>query len=226
MLYDGYPQWKDAKQSPPEPHLFRCELRRAGIQPGSRVFEAGFGRGHFLAWARAAGYEASGCEIIPEYVSSARAAGLEVYEGQATQVLANRKGAFDLVVFFDVLEHVDVEALTSLMSATAQALRRGGMLLARFPNGGSPFGRLSQYGDLTHQTCLNSGSVGQLGHAAGLKLVGVFNSARDYRVRSPRGLLKFPVFAARDLIEIVVGYVYFGRRVPLDPNLTVLLKKE
>src|SRR5690606_37231493 len=95
---------------------------------------------------------------------------------------------------------------------------------ARFPNGSSPFGRHYQNGDLTHESALNASSIRQLFEPHGLTL----EWARDVYVAPGRTRTKQLVRslrgAARVCLDLALSHIYWGMRVPLAPNLTVLLR--
>jgi SAM-dependent methyltransferase len=201
---------------------YRTELRRCGVYPPARILEIGFGAGRFLDWARGCGYNITGVEIIAELVDRARAAGHAVFQGvpQSAAELASQQ--FDLIVAFDVFEHLAVEELVDLLSFCRTILAPGGRILARFPNGGSPFGIFWQNSDVTHLTALSGERMRQIALAVGLNVLSATKAARPMGGRRSR-LLKRGAYLCRDLIERMVGYLYLGYRVPLDPNLTVVL---
>ena len=72
---------------------------------------------------------------------------------------------------------------------------------------------------------LTSASIEQLAYDLPLRLIWAGNAARAYTLNGFSGLLKPIGFGFRNLVEIVLGYAYFGRRMPLDPNLTVILER-
>lgn len=43
------------------------------------------------------------------------------------------------------------------------------------------------------------------------------NAARDWELRSLRSLFRPLAYVARDLVELAVGYCYYGERIPMDP---------
>ena len=53
---------------------FEIEMSRAGIGPGARILELGYGHAHFLAWATAKGCTVAGTEINPGLHEAASAA--------------------------------------------------------------------------------------------------------------------------------------------------------
>lgn len=232
ILYRSYSRWRGrggrAATERARAHqdaLCAKEMSRTGLGPGYRVFEGGFGRGDFLRWASASGYAVRGCDIVEEFVEQARGQGLDVVHGDVVTVLENDAGRYDLLVFLDVLEHLDAEQLRRLLETSVRRLAPRGRILARFPNGASPFSRAAQYGDATHRSVLTAASLEQMAYDLPLRLVWAGNAARVLTFNGPRSLLKPVAFAIRDLVELVLGHLYFGRRLPLDPNLTVVLER-
>jgi SAM-dependent methyltransferase len=132
---------------------------------------------------------------------------------------------FDLIVAFDVLEHMMVEEIADFLSLAASLLNPGGRLLARFPNGSSPIGAFYQAGDITHVTVLSAPRIRQIGLSVGLDLKAAFNAARPLVGTGRSALAQKARYLVRDAIEIFVGRLYFGKVVPLDPNITVVLGK-
>ena len=146
---------------------YAAELDRAGIRSG-RILELGFGNGGFAAWAKSRPcFEYHGTELEPELVARARLAGLNATDAAASW---GQPDSFDAIVAFDVLEHIPLADLPPLLLRIRGSLRRGGLFLARFPSGDSPFARHVQYGDLTHRTVIGTGMVQQLALRAGLEV--------------------------------------------------------
>jgi len=72
----------------------------------TRLLDIGCSRGHFLAAAVAAGYDAEGVEPAPRIAAAARAAGLRVSDGRLDEVRF-ADAAFDALTMFEVIEHVN-----------------------------------------------------------------------------------------------------------------------
>jgi 2-polyprenyl-3-methyl-5-hydroxy-6-metoxy-1,4-benzoquinol methylase len=228
-LYGGYAQWKqwdgDFSASDRDARYFTAEF--ADIELAARrVLEIGFGNGSFLAWAKAQGALVAGTEIDEGMLARAREKGF-VGLPSALAGLAASGQRFDVVVAFDVFEHWDKETLIANLKCIAALLDNGGLVLARFPNGHSPFGRVHQHGDITHQTALSKSSIEQLAGITGFTVVRVSNaasvpvrcdmwSALKHRWRKRR----------RAKIEVMIGKLYGIGRLPLDPNLTAVLRKQ
>ena len=232
QLRRGYVAWKQWSNTVGNPKraarlasVFSIEVARAALPAGAQILEIGFGDGAFLDWCRASGHAICGVELIPELVNRARERGHDVVLGNGDPPTDFGRHSFDLVAAFDVFEHLSVVELGRWLSWAGGKLTPNGRILARFPNAGSPFGLGYQLGDLTHVTALTVTSIEQLSQPAGLRVVSVHNAARSIGP-GHRQLTNRVAYAIRDLVEVVIGHVYFSRRIPLDPNLTVVLGRD
>lgn len=229
--YDGYRSWKgwdrQRRLAPWLRRYFQKEFQRAGIASPGTVLEVGFGDGSFLEWAKEAGFEVVGVEIISELVEDRRSEGFEVHHCDLTAEHPSWESGepFDAVIAFDVIEHLTVEQIHTFLKRIAAMLKPGGRLLIRFPNGESPFGFPIYNGDHTHRTLLTRSKLTQLSMDTGLTVEGYFNAARVANKQST-ALLKQALFALRSLTEIVVGYTYFNQRRPLDAVATAVLRRK
>jgi 2-polyprenyl-3-methyl-5-hydroxy-6-metoxy-1,4-benzoquinol methylase len=228
LPYEGYAQWKgwqgDFETSDRDARYFAAEL--AGIDlSGKRVLEIGFGNGSFLAWARRQNAQVTGTEIIDTLIEQARTKGYDAQSASLPMLLASGR-QFDLIVAFDVFEHWHKDELIANLGQLHALLAGDGLLLARFPNGHSPFGRVHQHGDLTHVTTLSSSSVTQLAQMTGFAVERIDNAQRvpvrsDFWSALKHHWRRF----RRARIEIALGKLYGFGRLPLDPNLSALLRK-
>ena len=188
--YHGYTQWKgwrgEFATTDREARYYAAELGDVELG-GKRVLEVGFGNGSFLAWAREQGAQVTGTEVIDALIDQARAKGYDA-QPASLQALSAARREFDLVVAFDVFEHWNRDELVANMQYIHTLLAPGGMLLARFPNGHSPFGRVFQHGDLTHVTTLSSSRMAQLAQMTGFAVARIDNARR--------------VAARRDLVRV------------------------
>jgi 2-polyprenyl-3-methyl-5-hydroxy-6-metoxy-1,4-benzoquinol methylase len=183
-VHDSYLEWKewrgaDFGQVECENSIyFERELRASGIASvvGLRVGELGYGNGAFAGWVRASKGLWVGREVVPELRDRAAEAGLKNIEAHETFCSVWGDSSFDLIVGFDVLEHMDLCAIRDFMREAKDALKPGALLLLRTPSGDSPFSSAIYRGDLTHRTLLGSSAVSQLAHEAGLEV---------HQIRSP-----------------------------------------
>lgn len=120
--------------------MFRAHLGRiARFAPGTgRLLDVGCAYGFFLAEAKAAGWDVSGVEISPEAAAKAsELTGAPVFAGTLAQAASSlEEGSFDVVTFWDTLEHVS-DPVADLSLANAM-LREGGSVFLTVPKAWGP----------------------------------------------------------------------------------------
>lgn len=226
--YAGYSDWKGwdgaFRASDREARYFSAEFRGLPLA-GKRLLEVGFGNGSLLAWARDQGARVSGLEHDAGMCEAGRRAGFEV-SGTSLVELAEGGERYDLVVAFDVLEHWDGAELVANFAAVRALLEPGGVFVARFPNGQSPFGRVYQHGDFSHKSTLSTYKIEYLARRAGLEVVRVANACRVSAKAGMLAALRQRWLAMRRRrIERHIARLYGIRRLPLDPNLVAVLRR-
>lgn len=220
--YTDWKQWHDAEFaqcSRGEARYFAWHLARCHPTPVRAALELGYGNGNFMGFARQRGIGIVGVETQAELRARASAAGIENH-ASVDALAVDRQ--FDLVVAFDVFEHVDQAALPGLLRQLAGHLAPGGVLLCRVPNGESPFGRYFQHGDLTHVATLGLSKFTQLAAVTGLAVL-CHGELPWYRTaRNPKRLLRA---ALRALVEHLLAFAYHWDAAVLAPNLVVALRR-
>lgn len=215
--YVGWKGWsRPFSTTPLEAATFAAEFSGVPLQ-NRRVLEIGFGAGAFMAWASAQGAIITGCELIEELCAAGVEKGFDTRFGSVESIAPEATG-FDLIVAFDVMEHVLPDRLVSFMHAVRQRLAHDGLFLARMPNGASPWGLINQYGDLSHTTVLSPGRLQQLADQTDFALQSCRNAVR---VR-PDGesFLKWKTRTiARNGLHRLVCTAFGWWQVPLDPNI-------
>lgn len=105
------------------------------IRQGDTVLEVGSGGLQFLHHLKEKNIAACGLEINPMSMQKAKHIGLEVHAQTIQAFSPEHVGKYDVVCFFEVLEHVyDVHAF---LSAASEALRPGGKMIFSVPNNAS-----------------------------------------------------------------------------------------
>jgi SAM-dependent methyltransferase len=233
-LDESYVGWKDwgpaafGKFSASDAVYFAAETSIAACTP-ARVLEIGFGNGAFLGWVCGMGVESFGVETNPLLIQRAKdlLGPDHVFDALDDKVVGRLRGTLTHVVAFDVIEHVPIEHLAPLLRATGELLTPQGKIVLRFPNGDSPFGRITQHGDPTHVTVIGQQKLAYLARAAGLHVA---------EIRAPklpihgvglfRGTKRRLLSVARACFERSISLLYFaGRRVPFDPNYVAVLQR-
>lgn len=203
---------------------FRAELEasRVRLNAETRVLELGFGNGEFLGFCREHRVHYIGTEIDPSLIEAARKSGCRALEaGSALTSLFEEGARFDLVVAFDVFEHVDIELLVQSLKQICKILKPKGKLLFRIPSGDSPFACAIQHGDLTHRTILGSSALVQLARISGLQPVQIREPVLIYQGLSFMSLVRrFAIQSLRKLSFSLMKAAYFsGANVVLTQNL-------
>jgi predicted TPR repeat methyltransferase len=205
------------------------ELRASGVSSvrGLTVGELGYGNGTFAGWVRAEGGFWAGREAIPELQQRAADAGFETISTDAEFSHARGRGKLDIIVAFDVIEHLEIGDIRAFLRETKDALRPGGLVLLRVPSGDSPFSHAIYRGDLSHRTALGSSAVRQLGDEIGLEVK---------QIRSPvlpvtgfgmlRGLRRTAVLVAQRVVFRFVRTVLMGNSgAVVSPNMVVVFSR-
>jgi SAM-dependent methyltransferase len=229
----GYMSWKgwDADGfgvlSRGDSDYFSRETRDA-IQRGSvpRVLEIGFGNGTFLAYCRSVGWSVTGTELLPELVELATEAGYRAVAADRLDTLAD--ASFDLVVAFDVFEHIPPEHSIAFLTQLASKLRDDGRILLRYPNADTWIGNPFQHGDVTHVNAIGALKMEYYAGEANLEIVRMrATKRRGFRTSIIHGL---HAYTAGVLIKAASGLakvMYFPdvRVVLSSSNVVTLLRK-
>lgn len=231
--YVGWKDWNPAefgRFTPEDALYFAKELHASGITSvhGLRVGELGYGNGGFAGWVRHGGGHWLGRDVIPEMQERATQTGFEVVAAGAEFSKSFGPASLDLIVAFDVIEHMDLEAIRSFLGEAKEALKPGGMLLVRTPNGDSPFSGAIYRGDLTHRTLLGASAARQLAMERGLTVCHIRCPALPMWGLGPvRALRRMVVRFMQNVVFSFVGYVLMGHgSAVLSPNMIVVLRKE
>ena len=234
-MSEGYMGWKGWDETPfgefTQEHAayYAHELRTAGIPDvsGLSIGELGYGNGPFAGWARRSGARWIGREAIPELQARAAQAGYEVVDAAAGFADACGRDRFDLIAAFDVVEHLDLEAIRSFLADAHAALKPGGVLLIRVPSGDSPFSGAIYRGDVTHRTLLGSSAARQLALEAGFE---------THQLRAPvlptrgvglvRGVRRKAVHMVQGAaFAFIRNLLMANRGAVLSPDMVVVLRK-
>ncbi len=147
------------------PYLRRVVRKHFPPDRDARVLDLGCGYGALLHFAREAGYRhLDGVDGSPEQVAAAAALRIDgVRQGDLLETLAATPDeSQDVVVTFDLIEHLTRDELLRVVDEVWRVLRRDGRWLVHTPNGESPFVGRIRYGDLTHEQAFTRSSLSQL----------------------------------------------------------------
>jgi SAM-dependent methyltransferase len=176
----------------------------------TRVLEIGFGNGAFLQFAKIKGWDIYGLEINRELLKVAEKNLFNV--SYADKPLPFPDNYFDLVVAFDLLEHIDQESLVDYIAEIKRVIRNDGFFVSRFPNGDSPFGLYAQNGDLTHKTFIG---IGKIRYLIDRNNMSIFYLTGDVQplfgvsfIHFVHRLITLPI---KSIINTLVKYIFFPK---------------
>lgn len=214
--YSRWKAWDSAPfgvASPLERSYLRAELRDIAAPAGATMLEIGFGNGTCMAFCRDRGWDVAGVEINEVQLDDATNAGYRAYPSLDAIDPATR---FDVILAFDVLEHLDEEMLRAMLTAIRARLTPDGVFLARVPNGDSPFGLSNQNGDATHRTAFTKSKVRQFAEPAGLRMTRYSGEQAPIFCGHPMWMLQRLVAnPVKWLTDRIVGAIFLPtKRVP------------
>jgi SAM-dependent methyltransferase len=206
------------------------ELKASGIPSvlGLRVAELGYGNGAFAGWVRKAGGDWVGREAILELQQRARQAGFPVIASGDDFSNVCGEGKLDLIVAFDVVEHMELDAIRSFLAEVKKSLKTGGLLLIRLPSGDSPFAGANYNGDVTHRTLLGSSAIRQLAIETGLEVCQVRSPVLPVWGLGPvRAIRRMGIRLMQTLAFRFIRYALMGQgSAVLSPNMIAVLRRD
>ncbi len=222
MNYENYATWKGWLQEIPfgslsevEEKKFELQMNKVGVNyQNIKVLDIGFGNGSFMSFIKKNNSKIEGVEIQKALLEEAKNKGITVYESLAEI----KEGSFDLIVAFDVLEHLTVEQLKELFINCKNLIKENGVMLFRFPNADSFLGMSAQNGDFTHITAIGKQKLHQIITPIGLQIHS-FQSAIIY----PRGKINLIIktiaqYILMKLMDVGNSYFFGGDVIAIVKN--------
>jgi SAM-dependent methyltransferase len=114
------------------PRSLELMKERIGGLSGKKILEIGCATGDFITWLNREGAHVKGLEISEYAADIARKRGLDVIAGTIEEFAHTHGNVFDIVLAFEVIEHVPSPML--FLEHVAGHIRRGGHLLLSTPN--------------------------------------------------------------------------------------------
>jgi SAM-dependent methyltransferase len=118
-----------------------------------------------------------GIDISAEQIAIAKRDGLDAEQADVFDFLERSTTQIDCIIAIDFVEHFTKDELLRMLELLRSKIKPGGILLIQTVNGEGLFPGQIIYGDLTHQTILSPGSMGQLLSAVGFRDVKFYETA-------------------------------------------------
>ncbi|MGA7837967.1 MAG: class I SAM-dependent methyltransferase [Ignavibacteriaceae bacterium] len=109
-------------------------------------------------------------DICRKYVSH------NVICDNASNYLKNCSVKYDLIILFDLIEHIKKEKILEFIKDMSDSLNENGTIILRTPNMGSLFALKSRYIDFTHEIGFTRESLSQVFNESGFSDVKVTNA--------------------------------------------------
>lgn len=107
------------------------------FQNAGSLLEIGCGKGSFLKNMQSKGITCIGLELSEDAIKTGKKEGLDIRNELIEQHVEENEERYDYVCAFQLLEHVS--AVHSLLQASLQVLKKGGLLLVAVPNNNALF---------------------------------------------------------------------------------------
>ncbi len=162
---------------PRAPYLRQVIRRFVPPDRQLKIVDLGCGTGAGLYFLKLAGYmNLSGVDVSGEQIEQAHRLGLtEATQGQLGSFLAEATPeSIDVVLLFDVVEHLSREEIFPMLDGVYRILRMGGRCIVHVPNAEGLYGMRIRYGDLTHELAFTPQSLRQLLATVGFRVVQTF----------------------------------------------------
>jgi len=138
----------------------------------STLVDLACGGGKLLHFFRDHGYcNISGVDISADQVALARQVVSNVTQGDVIDYLEANHGRFDLIIGFDMIEHLNKEEVLRFLDAAFEKLHSGGRLIIQTPNAEGPWGAQYRYGDFTHEIGFTPSSLTHLMQLTGFSSI-------------------------------------------------------
>jgi 2-polyprenyl-3-methyl-5-hydroxy-6-metoxy-1,4-benzoquinol methylase len=178
-----------------------------------RVLEVGFGSGKILKYCLNRGCNVEGIEIQENLLQAASENNIKAYKN--IQEIDGE--GYDLIIGFDVLEHMDTAQLLGFFKKASSLLNKGGKMIYRYPNGDSYAGLPSFNGDFTHKSMIGFMKIKQLSELNGLM------------IESYRGAVDFPVRKISNLVKKIMRWPFkyiigFGSPIFFSGTIVAVIK--
>lgn len=215
------------------------KLSKLGVISGSsKVLEIGCGWGFCLGGLNRMGVSGSeGIDIDPMACRIAVGRGLNatlVDVDEISSFMGSREATYDVVLAFDVLEHVPLQVRDGMLNDVFKVLKPGGIFICQVPNANSVIASYMRYVDYTHTATFTHISLDVVLHNAGFEGITV-QDAESMAKRPPMfPLAGLKAWAIKRMVRMALRAIYVAElgsypqvwSMPLDKNIIAVAKKK
>lgn len=222
--YQSYKEWKGwhdlFNPSKQEKILFEKEFNFLDLK-GKKFLDFGFGSGSLLAWAKSKGSDVAGIEIQASLIEAASQLNIQAH----TSIKDVNDGIFDVISFFDVLEHLTNDEIQNLLQEAYRIAKEGCSLIIRVPNCQSPAGLANQFADPTHISMLSGPIVKAFLEEAHFKNICIREAHLQPSSNSLNRVLRTLSRPLIYIFEAIYRLTWSVRQTPLSSNVIIVANK-
>ena len=225
-----YINWKNwnsdlfGKTSKLEEVYFGNIIKLLRLKKTSKILEVGFGNGSFLGYLAKENFNCEGVESNQNLVDLALKNNFSAYQSFDE---INKTNKYDLIVLFDVIEHIPAEDIEGFLRLLSLHLEFSGSIFLRFPNGASPLGLANQHGDVTHCNIITMSKLNYWCYNSNLNVA--FSRGDELPFIFKHNLIKMPSRLFRIILykiaERFIRIISNQSKGVLSSNLQAILKK-
>lgn len=222
--YESYKEWKGwhdlFSPSTQEKRLFEKEFSFLDLRD-KKILDFGFGSGALLAWAKSKGGDVTGIEIQASLIEAATKLNIPAH----TSISQVNDNTFDVVSFFDVLEHLTNPEIQELLQETYRISKPGCTIIIRVPNCQSPAGLANQFADPTHINMLSGPIVKALLEDMHFQNIQIREAKLQPSSNSLNRILRTLSAPLIYIFEAIYRLTWSVRQTPLSSNVIIVANK-
>jgi 2-polyprenyl-3-methyl-5-hydroxy-6-metoxy-1,4-benzoquinol methylase len=182
----------------------------------SRILDLGCGIGqHMYSLERLGFKNIEGVDLSDENVEILLKKGYAAKKGEAIDFLKRCEEKYDIILIWDMLEHLKKDEIAEILSLIKGNLKEGGLLINVTPNGQNPFSLPSRYIDITHEIIFTQNSLrAMLGMSGFQNNNFLFFNSIDFFVYDPNIFLRLFRLLFSKIIGNIVGLVCWFVMIP------------
>lgn len=222
--YQSYKEWKGwhdlFNPNSQAKILFEREFDFLDLK-GKKFLDFGFGSGALLAWAKSKGSDIAGIEIQTSLIDAAAQLQIQAY----SSISQINDVTFDVISFFDVLEHLTKGEIQELLQETYRISKPGCTIIIRVPNCQSPAGLANQFADPTHISMLSGPIVKALLEDARFQNIQIREAHLQPSSNSLNRALRLLSTPLIYIFEAAYRLTWSIRQTPLSSNVIIVANK-